>query len=104
YRGLMKEMSAALSLEKPAALLFSDSQISPMTWGLLRHTILLPSSATQWSMERRRLVLAHELAHVKRRDGMIQIIVQIICSIYWFNPLIWYAAHRVRIERERACD
>src|SRR5262245_49996081 len=75
-----------------------------MTWGLWRNTILLPSAAANWGDERRRLVLAHELAHVKRIDGLIQIVIYDVCTLYWFNQLIWYAAHRARIERERACD
>jgi hypothetical protein len=57
-----------------------------------------------WTEERRRVVLAHELAHVKRNDGVLQILVQVISSVYWFSPMVWYASHRLRIERERACD
>jgi TonB family protein len=75
-----------------------------MTWGVLRHTVLLPSVAENWTEERRRLVLAHELAHVKRRDGVTQILVQLVSAAYWFHPLVWYAAHRIRVEREHACD
>ena len=104
WHELVKQLSGALSILRPIRLLFSDAQVSPMTWGVVRHTVLLPSSATQWSEDRRRLVLAHELAHVKRNDGMMQVFIQVVCSLYWFNPLTWYAAHRVRIERERACD
>ena len=104
WQDLIQELSGSLSLNKPVRLLFSDSQISPMTWGVLRHTVVLPSQAQQWGPERRRLVLAHEIAHVKRNDGIIQLFVQIVCGAYWFNPLVWYAAHRIRIERERACD
>jgi beta-lactamase regulating signal transducer with metallopeptidase domain len=79
-------------------------EMPPMTWGVFRHVILLPDAALQWTEERLRAVLAHELAHIRRRDGLIQILVQVACSVYWFNPLAWYAAKRMRVEREKACD
>jgi TonB family protein len=101
---LINELCASFGIEKPVCLLFSEQLVSPMTWGFRQQTILLPRTAATWSDDRRRLVLAHELAHVKRNDGLLQIFAQIGCSIYWFNPLLWYAAHRVHIERERACD
>src|SRR5262249_16094914 len=104
WRDIMTELSVTFRIQRPVRLLFGDGHISPMTWGVLRHTILLPSTAGEWSDERRRLVLAHELAHVKRNDGLTQVFLQIVCSLYWFNPLVWYAAHRIHIERERACD
>jgi TonB family protein len=100
---LVEELSATIGIRRPV-LLLSGGETSPMTWGVLRHTILLPLAAETWPEERQRVVLAHELAHVKRRDGLVQLFVQVACSIYWFNPLVWYAAHRIRIERERACD
>src|SRR5262249_53021930 len=101
---LITTLSKELSITKPIQLMFTEAQVSPMTWGVIRHTILLPSSALHWSSDRARLVLAHELAHVKRNDGILQLLTQMVCSLYWFNPLVWYAAHRMRIERERACD
>jgi TonB family protein len=75
-----------------------------MTWGIFRHTILLPASAAQWPYARKCAVIAHELSHVAQKDGVTQLFVQFALSIYWFHPLMWYAAHRARIERERACD
>ena len=41
---------------------------------------------------------------MKRNDGILQILLQAVCSLYWFNPIVWYAARRLRIERECACD
>jgi hypothetical protein len=79
-------------------------EMPPMAWGVARSVILLPSSANSWTVARRRAVLAHELAHVNRRDGLTQILVQLACSVYWFNPLVWFAERRMRVERERACD
>ena len=76
----------------------------PFTWGMFRHCILLPSDADAWSSSQKRAVLAHELAHAKRFDGLIHFLVQVVCSVYWFNPIVWLAARRMRLERERACD
>jgi BlaR1 peptidase M56/carboxypeptidase family protein/TonB-like protein len=49
-------------------------------------------------------VLAHELAHVKRGDWAVQIAAELLCAAYWFNPLVWVAARRLRLESEQACD
>ncbi|MGH7505251.1 MAG: M56 family metallopeptidase, partial [Longimicrobiales bacterium] len=76
----------------------------PMTWGILRATIVLPSSAAEWPIERLDAVVRHELAHIRRRDTLTQLIADIACAVYWFNPLAWLAAYRLRIEREHACD
>jgi TonB family protein len=104
WRDLLSGLSIELSIRRNISVFIEDRAVSPMTWGLWRHTILLPAASVEWSEKARRMVLAHELAHVKRNDGLIQAFVQIVCSFYWFNPLVWYAAYRVRIERERACD
>src|SRR5262249_59448889 len=60
--------------------------------------------ANKWSMECRWIVMAHELTHVKRRDCLMQALAQLVCAVYWFNPLVWFAAWRLRVERELACD
>jgi hypothetical protein len=76
----------------------------PMAFGTRRPTILLPAVADAWDLERRRAVLLHELAHVARHDCLIQWLAAGACAIYWFHPAVWWVAHRLRIERELACD
>ena len=46
----------------------------------------------------------HELAHVKRLDAFTQFVAQISVVVFWFNPVVWFAARQMRIEREHACD
>ncbi len=104
WNDLSENICAELNLKQPVKLLRAEESTVPMTWGLLNPAVLLPYDAHEWPEERRRVVLMHELAHVKRGDLFAQIVAQITCALYWFNPLAWMAARRLRLEREQACD
>jgi len=104
WLGLVEALSLELGLTRHIRLLQANGPTMPMTWGIRRPAILLPAEADDWTAERRRDVLLHELAHVKRHDFLIQLIARVACAVYWFHPLVWLAAARLREERERACD
>jgi TonB family protein len=85
-------------------LLASGRVGAPVTFGIRRHVILLPAKADLWPADRLEAALAHELAHVRRMDCLTQLIAELACARYWFQPLAWFAAFQLRKERERACD
>jgi beta-lactamase regulating signal transducer with metallopeptidase domain len=101
---LIQSLSRQLGLVSPPTVLRSRSPLPPMTWGLRNPVVLLPEDCNRWTAQQRREVLLHELAHVRRRDCHTQLLAQIACLLYWFNPLAWMAARRMRDERETACD
>jgi len=76
----------------------------PMTWGVRPATLLLPADAGEWPAERLRVVVLHELAHIRRYDWLTQMLGQIVCALYWFHPLVWLLYRRTQIEAEHACD
>jgi TonB family protein len=82
----------------------SSALAMPLTWGIFRPVIVLPSSAEHWREDRRRIVLSHELAHIARHDWFLQICAELARAIYWFHPLAWLAARHLRQESERASD
>lgn len=98
------ELAQALGVKRPVAVRTSPATRIPMTWGWARPVVLVPVDAGSWSSDRLRVVLLHELAHVKRGDWATQLLAQVACAVYWFNPLVWLAARWQRVERERACD
>ena len=90
--------------KRPVSIRQSKAVTVPMVWGLFRPVILLPADAGEWESERQRAVLLHELAHIQRQDWLMQTMAEITCAVYWFNPLLWFAARRMRTEIEGACD
>ncbi len=93
-----------VGIERPVQLLTSDRVASPMTWGHRYPVVLLPADHHEWSDERRRVVLHHELVHIRRGDWRARVLARAACAVYWFHPLVWMTLTRLVAEQERACD
>jgi beta-lactamase regulating signal transducer with metallopeptidase domain len=85
-------------------IVLTDEAACPAVAGLVRPAIILPSNADQWTGAQLSAILSHELAHVERRDCLVNLLGDLAAIIYWCNPLAHYAARRIRAEAERACD
>ena len=101
---LAQRIARELGITRPITMIWGDKVSVPITWGVLYPMILLPESAREWPAERRRFVLVHEMAHVKRFDALTQLLAQLTAAVFWFSPFVWIAEWRMRIEREHACD
>jgi HEAT repeat protein/beta-lactamase regulating signal transducer with metallopeptidase domain len=101
---LLREVAADLGLRQPVRIAISRELAVPVTWGFRRPVVLLPAAARRWDAERQRVVLRHELAHVRRGDYAGHLLIELACALHWPNPFAWRAAHRTRLEQEQACD
>lgn len=101
---ITESLCAGLGIKRRVRVISSDEVTMPFCWGLFRPTIILPESADEWPVDQKRSVLLHELAHVKRYDYPLHLLIEIVRAIYWLNPVVWYAARRAAMDRERACD
>ncbi len=97
------EIARKLGIRTPK-LVVGDSVTVPMVVGVFRPVVLLPMEHVDWTPAERDGVLLHELSHLKRRDPLGLVFSRIVFAIYWFHPLVWWVAKRLRIERETACD
>ena len=93
-----------MALRRIPALVESRHTTSPLFVGSVHSAIVLPESWRGWSLEHMGAVLTHELAHAHRRDVLWQGVARLACAVYWFHPMAWVAARRMRLEREIACD
>jgi beta-lactamase regulating signal transducer with metallopeptidase domain/tetratricopeptide (TPR) repeat protein len=94
----------ALALGRDVKLLRSSRISVPVLWGVFKPVLLLPADVVTWPVERLRVVLMHELAHLKRFDGISLIATRIAVSIFWYHPLAWSLERAGRSECERSCD
>jgi TonB family protein len=76
----------------------------PMAVGIHELTILLPAQWQTWPHEKRRAVLAHEMAHVRREDPQTAFLASLTACFFWLNPMLYWLRRQLREQAERACD
>jgi beta-lactamase regulating signal transducer with metallopeptidase domain len=76
----------------------------PISWGIVRPTVLLPEPCADWPVPQLDAAMLHELAHLRRRDGLAQAIALICRALYWPHPLVWMEAKALRADAENAAD
>ncbi len=101
---LREAASQRLGVRRRIELLESAEVPIAMTSGLLRPLLLLGRAARTWALERKRIVLLHEIAHVRRSDWLTLVLAEAAVAVYWFHPAAWHLAARARREAEQAAD
>jgi len=99
-----RDVAASIGFQRAVRLKRSTATDVPLSYGLLRATVLLPGESDSWSQDRRRVVLSHEMIHARRLDSLWGLLAQVALAVNWFNPLAWLAAKQFRKEQERSCD
>jgi uncharacterized protein (TIGR03435 family) len=82
----------------------SGDVVTPIAVGLLRPAVILPVGWREWNAKTRRAVLAHEFAHLRRRDGMVAALARVAQCLFWFHPLAWWISRKLAELAELACD
>jgi len=101
----VRRLSARLGLRRRVSVLRSPRVAGPLTLGWLRPAILLPASTLSGLDPRQlELVLAHELAHVRRHDYLVNLLQSVAEILLFFHPAAWWLSRRIREEREMCCD
>lgn len=103
-RAVLDDVMASAGMTTPIRLLVSADVAVPMTWGAPPPLLLLPADVYDWSDDRLRMVLFHEVAHIRRGDWLTHALGRAVTACHWFNPLAWIALRAMTRERERACD
>ena len=104
WQTLLQAIAHAQGVRRRVELVRSANPAMVVTWGLLRPRILVPSEARAWTDARIRVVLSHELAHVRRNDWGVQLAASVLQALYWFHPIVWMAGRTLRRDAEHACD
>ena len=101
---LLEDCRKSYGIQSRVRMKASGNISVPATSGVFRTVLLLPQDISTWPRDKQKVVISHELAHVKRRDNIFNLVAQIAGALYWFNPLVWMAVRSFWMERENACD
>ena len=105
WQALLRRIAERLRVTRPVKLVESVLVEVPTVIGWLSPVILLPASAmTGLTTEQLEALLAHELAHVRRHDYLINLLQTVVETLLFYHPAVWWVSHRIRLEREHCCD
>jgi TonB family protein len=102
----VKELASRLGLRRPPAIVEVADRVPPMLWAFLGSVrLILPIELLQrLTPEQTETLLAHELAHLSRRDHWVRHLELAALALFWWNPVAWWATRRVRRAQELCCD
>jgi beta-lactamase regulating signal transducer with metallopeptidase domain len=101
----LAEIAGRLGVRRAVTLLESAIVEVPTVVGWLRPVVLLPASAlTGLNPEQLEAILAHELAHIRRCDYLVNVLQTAVEILGFYHPAVWWVSRRIRIERENCCD
>lgn len=100
----INQLKQRFGIDRPVTVKFSGHVRAPISYGLLSPEIIFPDSARKWPARVFESTLLHELAHIQRFDWLTSALSYTVCSLLWFNPLLWMAWRRLNAEAESACD
>ena len=102
---IVQRLCKAWSMDAMPALRLAEKIVMPKVVGLIRPSILLPASAiTGLTMSELELILAHELAHVRRYDMWVNLLQRLAETVLFFNPALWVLSRQISKQREYCCD
>jgi beta-lactamase regulating signal transducer with metallopeptidase domain len=103
---LARELSSRLELRRVPEIRTTCARVSPLVWWMGgRVSVLVPAGLSREMNARElRWVLAHELAHVRRRDHVVRWLEWLACVTFWWNPAAWWARRNLRVNEEICCD
>ncbi|MCY1044817.1 M48 family metalloprotease [Corallococcus sp. bb12-1] len=101
----LEAMARRLGLTRPVRLLVSSKLEVPSTMGWLKPVVLLPAATlTGLSVRELEMVLAHELAHIRRHDFAVNVVQTLVETLLFYHPVVWWMSQVIRVERENCCD
>jgi len=101
----LDNLAERLKVTRPVKLMKSALVQIPTVVGCLRPVILLPASAlTGLTSQQLEAVLAHELAHIRRYDYLVNMLQTVVEIVGFYHPAVWWISHKMRVERENCCD
>lgn len=102
---VLARLQGLMGIQNDIRILSGEHIIGPSIYGVIAPTLLLPPALLLGvPVEQLEAIIAHELAHIRRHDYLVNLVQQLIEAVLFFNPAVWWINRQIRIEREACCD